>query len=217
MPSLECRAILFDLDGVLVDSRRCVELVWEAWAAERGRDPAPFIAVAQGRRTSDTVRLVAPELDAAAEARALDRLEEREVRGLAAAPGAAALLGVLGEGQRALVTSCSREVARLRMAAARLPVPRVFVSADDVRRSKPEPEGYLQAAERLALAPGECVVVEDSPTGLAAALAARIRVIALLTTYPAGALSRADARLASLADLRLEAAAPGRLAVTWSA
>lgn len=77
MPSATCRAILFDLDGVLVDSRECIELVWRAWAAARGLDPAPFLAVAHGRRISETVRLVAPSLDARAEADVLDRMEER--------------------------------------------------------------------------------------------------------------------------------------------
>jgi len=203
VPDLPCRAILFDLDGVLVDSRRCIELVWHAWAAERGLDPAPFLAVAHGRRTSESVRLVAPHLDAATEARALDRLEEREARGLAAAPGARALLERLGEGEWAVVTSGSRAVATLRLGTSGLPVPRVCVTADDVRRGKPEPEGYLAAARRLGVDPPDCVVVEDSPTGLGAGKAAGMRVVAVLMTHPADALAAADVRLASLAALRL--------------
>jgi sugar-phosphatase len=217
VPRLRCRAILFDLDGVLVDSRRCLRLVWETWAAERGLDPAPFLAVAQGRRTSDTVRMVAPHLDAAAESRALDRLEAVEARGLTAFSGAAELLAVLGETQRALVTSCDRAVAILRMTTARLPIPRVFVTAADVRRSKPDPEGYLQAARRLDAAPVDCLVVEDSPTGLAAGKDAGMRVLAVLTTTPADALSRADALLPSLAALRLEPDPAGGLIATWPA
>jgi len=217
VPRLGCRAVLFDLDGVLVDSRRCIRLVWETWAAERGLDPAPFLAVAQGRRTSDTVRMVAPHLDAAAESRALDRLEAVEARGLVAFPGAAALLAGLDETRRALVTSCDRAVAILRMTTAGLPIPSVFVTADDVRRSKPDPEGYLQAACRLEVAPADCLVMEDSPTGLAAGKDAGMRVLAVLTTTPADALTRADALLPSLADLRLEPDPTGGLVATWPA
>src|SRR6266516_4362289 len=98
---MSCRAILFDLDGVLVDSRECIELIWHAWAAERGLDPADFLRVAHGRRIAETLRLVAPQVDAAAEAAVLDAMEEVETRGLRAAPGAGALLRQLSEAQRA--------------------------------------------------------------------------------------------------------------------
>ena len=200
---MQFRAILFDLDGVLVDSRECIELIWHAWAGERGLDPAEFLSVAHGRRIAETLRLVAPQLDAAAEAAVLDAMEEVETRGLRAAPGAAALLRQLSEAQRAIVTSGSRPVATLRLRTAGLPIPGVFVTAGDVQRGKPDPEGYLLAARRLGVAPADCVVVEDSPPGVGAGKAAGMRVIALLTTYPAAALSVADAQLASLADLRI--------------
>src|SRR2546423_751991 len=98
---MSCRAILFDLDGVLVDSRECIELIWHAWAAERGLDPAAFLRVAHGRRIAETLRLVAPQLDAAAAAAVLDAMEEVETRGLREAPGAAALPGQLSGAPRA--------------------------------------------------------------------------------------------------------------------
>lgn len=204
MPDLSCRAILFDLDGVLVDSRECIAIVWRSWAEARGRDAAPFLAVAHGRRISDTIRLVAPELDAAAEAAALDRMEEAESRGLRAGPGAVALLARLAGAPWAVVTSCGRSVAALRLGTAGLPVPAVCVTADDVRRSKPDPEGYLAAAARLGVAPRDCLVFEDSPTGLAAAKAAGIRAVALLTTHAPEALEGAEARIPSLAAVRLD-------------
>src|SRR5881392_1100023 len=124
---MSCRAILFDLDGVLVDSRECIDLVWHAWAAERGLDATDFLRVAHGRRIAETLRLVAPQLDAAAEAAVLDSMEEVETRGLVAAPGAAALLRSLTAAHRAVVTSGSRAVATLRLRTAGLPVPEVFV------------------------------------------------------------------------------------------
>ncbi len=195
--------MLLDLDGVLVDSRECIELVWRAWTAERGLDPAPFLAVAHGRRISETIRMVAPALDARAEAAALDALEERETRGLRAFPGAAALLAALAERERAVVTSGSRRVAMLRLETAGLPMPAVFVTSDDVRRGKPEPEGYLLAARRLGAPPDDCVVIEDSVTGVRAARAAGMRVIAVLTTHAASQLGEAQVRLDSLARLRV--------------
>lgn len=218
MPSLSCRAILFDLDGVLVDSRECIALVWRAWAAERGggRDPEAILRVAHGRFISATLRLVAPELDAQAEAAVLDAMEARETRGLRAAAGAAAIVASLGDAPWAVVTSGSRPVATLRLRSAGLPVPPVFVTADDVRSGKPDPEPYLTAAARLGVAPGDCLVVEDSPTGLAAAKAAGMRALAVLTTYPVAALGAADACVPALAALDV-APLPGRgIAVRWA-
>jgi len=206
---VHCRAILFDLDGVLVDSRRCVELVWRTWAAERGLDPAPFLAVAHGRRISETFRLVRPDLDAAAEARVLDAMEETETRGLEVVPGAEALLARLEARQWGIVTSGSDVVAGLRLRAGRIAPPPVFVTAGDVRRGKPDPEGYLLGARRLGCEPAECLVIEDAPPGVAAGKAAGMRVVALLTTHRAEQLVDADARVESLAALRVEAGPAG--------
>lgn len=207
--SLRCRAILFDLDGVLVDSRRCVELVWHAWAAGRRLDPAPFLEVAHGRRISETILMVRPDMDAAAEAAVLDAMEETETRGLAPLPGAADLVAALGESQHAVVTSGSRAVATLRLRTAGLPLPRTFVTSGDVRRGKPDPEGYLLAAGKLGVAPEDCLVIEDSPPGVAAGKAAGMRVVAVLTTHKAEQLALADARVGALAALRLEGAGTG--------
>src|SRR5438309_5137397 len=198
---MQCRAILFDLDGVLVDSRECVELIWHAWAAERGLDPADFLRVALGRRIAETLRLVAPQLDAAAEAAVLDAMEEVETRGLRAAPGAAALLRQLSEAQGAIVTSGSSAVATLRLRSAGLPIPGVFVTAGDVARGKPGPGPYLLGASRLGVAPADCVVVEDSPPGVGAGKAAGVRVIAVLTAYPGGAPAGAGAGVGAVGAL----------------
>jgi sugar-phosphatase len=205
VPVLRCSAVLFDLDGVLVDSRECIELIWRAWAAERALDHEPFLRIAHGRRTAETLRLVAPQLDPAAEVAKLDAMEGTETRGLRPMGGATELLRLLPETRRAVVTSGSRAVATLRLTTARLPIPRVFVTAEDVARGKPDPEGYLAAARRLAVPPHACTVVEDSPPGVAAGKAAGMHVIALATTHPAAALGEADIRLPALSDLRVDA------------
>lgn len=201
MISWRCAAVLFDLDGVLVDSRRCIEAIWRVWAAGKGRDPEPFIRIAHGRRTSETIRTVAPDLDVTAEVEALDRLEEIETAGIHPVPGADRLVRSIPATRWAIVTSGSRRVASLRLGVVGLPVPDVFITSDAVRQGKPAPDGYLAAAARLGLEPADCVAVEDSPPGIAAARAAGMRVIALLTTHQGRDLAQADIRLPALTHL----------------
>jgi sugar-phosphatase len=200
---ISCSAILFDLDGVLVDSRRCIELVWRTWAKGHGLDPGPIIRVAHGRRTSETLREVAPRLDVAAEVAVLDRLEESETRGVQMVPGAGDLLAAIPRTRWAVVTSGSPAVARMRLQLGRLPEPPVLITAADVRQGKPHPEGYLRAAESLGLAPTGCVVVEDAPAGIAAGRAAGMRVLAVRGTYTDDRLAEAEAILPALAAVRL--------------
>jgi sugar-phosphatase len=195
---VRARAILFDLDGVLVDSRRSIERVWQVWAAGRGIDPARFIAHAPGRRTSETLRLLAPDLDVMAETAALDAMEETEFEGLIATRGADVLLSSLPAGRWAIVTSGSRPVAVGRLRCAGLPIPRTFITGEEVRQGKPHPEPYLLGAERLGLAPADCVVVEDSPAGVDSAVAAGMTVIAVATTHALGDLGAAQVRVSGL-------------------
>ena len=194
--------ILFDLDGVLVDSRPVIEEIWRAWAAPRGLDAARFIRVAHGRRTSETLREVAPDLDIARETALLDAMEETATDGLAAIPGAVSLLASLDPSDWAIVTSGSRAVATLRLKTAGLPLPRVMVTGDEVRIGKPDPTPYLLGAERTGVAPAHCLVVEDAPAGVAAGKAAGMRVVAVTTTHTAESLSEADVILAGLSELR---------------
>jgi sugar-phosphatase len=155
------------------------------------------------------MRLVAPELDATAEAALLDALEERETRGLVAAPGAPALLASIPSGRWGIVTSGSRAIATLRLGVAGIEPPAVFVTGDEVQRGKPDPECYLLGARRIGVAPRDCVVIEDSPPGVAAGKAAGMRVIAVLTTHAAEAVRAADRRVASLADVTIRPTAGG--------
>ncbi len=183
------RGLLFDMDGTLVDSEAVVAGMWRRWAARHGLDPEELMRVQHGRRSIETVRLY-PHLglDAEAEAVLLGAEELAELDGIVEVRGAGALLRRLPAGSWGVVTSAQRELALARIRAAGLPVPEVLVSADDVVAGKPHPEGYLAGARQLGLAPGDCLVLEDAPAGLAAGRAAGARVLALTTTLAAGAL-----------------------------
>jgi sugar-phosphatase len=188
MRTIFCQAILFDMDGTLVDSTRCVESIWSRWAERHGLELNHILAVSHGRRTLDTLQEVAPHLDIEQEARQLDAQELETKEGIAAVPGAAALLRALPQNRWAVVTSAGRALAELRLQCAGLPIPQILVCADDVEHGKPSPEGYLKAAELLGVAPDRCLVVEDTPAGLRAGRAAGMQVLALTTTYPAAHL-----------------------------
>jgi sugar-phosphatase len=219
---IECSAVLLDLDGVLVDSAQVVERTWKAWALERGLDARKFMAVAHGRRSEDTIRSVAPELDASAEAASVEAREVEWSDGVVALPGASELLAALPSRSWAVVTSGTLPLASVRLRAAGLPAPPVLVTAEDVGRGKPDPQGYLEAALRLRMDPPRCVVIEDAPWGVTAGLAAGMHVIALATTYACPDLSEAHACADSLASVTPVLASDGSLTglvvaegVTW--
>jgi sugar-phosphatase len=194
-------AVLFDLDGVLVESRAATERVWLAWALRNGIDEAALRSEMHGVRSADVVRALRPDLDAVVEAAEIERLQAEDVEGLAAIPGALAALGALKGDRVAVVTSGTRPLALARLAAVGIESPEVIVFADDVSRGKPDPEGYLTAARRLGADPAEALVVEDAPPGIEAARAAEMAAVALPTTHAREELGGADVILDSLAEL----------------
>lgn len=210
---LSCDAVLFDLDGVLVDSAEVVERTWRRWAVRHGFDPADVIRTAHGRRTIETVRLLAPHLVADEEVAALAASESSETEGLYEVPGARNLLESLPPRSWAVVTSGIRPVAELRIRHTGLPAPPVLVTADQVRHGKPHPEGFLTAAARLGVDPARCVVVEDAPPGIDAARAGGMRVVAIASTYTPEALAGADVVVPALALLRVSTSSEGRLEI----
>jgi sugar-phosphatase len=183
MMQLHCDAILFDLDGVLVDSTRCVARHGEAWAAQHGLALDDVMRQAHGVRTIETMRRVAPGIDVEREAERFEAAELSDMQGVVAIEGALRLLQALPGHGWGIVTSGSRQLAEGRLKHAGLPVPGVVVGGDDVREGKPAPEPYLAGAARLGTAPKNCLAVEDAPAGVEAALAAGMQVIAVLTTH----------------------------------
>jgi mannitol-1-/sugar-/sorbitol-6-phosphatase len=194
-------AVLFDLDGVLVESRESTERVWLAWASKNGIEEGALRSAMHGVRSAEVVRALRPDLDAAAESDEIERRQAEDVDGLVAIPGAVAALGALKSDRVAVVTSGTRPLALARLAAAGIEPPAVIVFGGDVSRGKPDPEGYLAAACRLGADPAEALVVEDAPPGIEAAKAAGMVAVALPTTHGREELGRADVVLKSLGEL----------------
>jgi mannitol-1-/sugar-/sorbitol-6-phosphatase len=188
--SLQCEAVLFDLDGVLVDSTAAIERAWVSWARDHGFDVHAVLKLVHGRPGDSTIRGVAPRLSArevAEHLRDVLRHQEEDPIETPAMPGALEALDHAAVMRWAVVTSSSTVLARKRLESAGLPIPGVLVSCDDIEVGKPSPEGFLAAADRLAATPGRCVVLEDSPLGVEAALRGGMVAIALgAATRPAG-------------------------------
>jgi sugar-phosphatase len=190
---VECEGLLFDMDGVLIDSTPAVARVWTKWAIARGFNPAEVVAHAHGRPSITTVREYLPNADHEAENRVVERAEIEDLAGVVPLPGARELLESLPADRWTIVTSCTRALAEVRLRAAELPAPKLFVTATDVVNGKPHPEPFLKAARILAIAATGCVVVEDAPAGIRAGKAAGGRVIAFPTTSSPDRLAEAGA------------------------
>lgn len=194
------------MDGVLVNSGNAVERVWRKWALAHNLDPDYVVEHAHGRRSAETLRVVAPELEADQENLKVEQMEIEDKEGVVAVPGAIELLSSLPQDRFTIVTSATPALAFARLQHVGIPVPNRFISADDVVHGKPSPEPYLKGAALLGFAPEDCLVFEDTPAGIRAAKAAGMKVIALQTTYPAEELTAADTIVKSLAEVeaRLE-------------
>jgi sugar-phosphatase len=213
MTNFRCAAILFDLDGVLIDSTRSVDRQWRAWARDQGIDEEKVMAIAHGVRTIEVIRAVAPHLDAEAEVRRLEEREADDQVDVAVMPGAAQLIRAIPEGRWCVVTSGTRPLASARLRFGGLPVPKIMVTAEDVANGKPHPEPYLRGAELLGVSPAECLVIEDAPAGIQSARAGGMKVIGLSSTYAAGALKHANAVIGKLGQIHVTSNGAGILIV----
>lgn len=209
--------VLFDLDGTLIDSCASVDRHWRRWARRHGLDAHEILPYVYGHRSIDTIARFAPSVDPVTEARAIDAEQADDTGGVRAMRDAEVVLDMLPPGRWAIVTSGSRAIANARLRAASLPAPRVMVCSEDVDAGKPSPDAYLAAAAQLQVAPSDCVVVEDAPSGIEAGRAAGMIVIAVATTHAAAQLGEANVVLDSLSELiptlhDLGSAAPERYA-----
>ncbi len=182
MIAIRCSALLFDMDGVLIDSTPAVARVWHRWAVEHGLDPEAVVRMAHGRPSRTTIRELLPNADFDREDREVERREMEDLDGVVLLPGARQLLNSLPAERWTIATSCTRPLAEVRLRAAGLPIPKTMITSSDVKIGKPDPEPYLKAAAKLGFAASDCVVVEDAPAGVSAGKAAGARVIAFLTT-----------------------------------
>jgi sugar-phosphatase len=190
---IQCRGVLFDLDGVLVDSTPAVARVWAKWAAKHGFVADEVVRQAHGRPSIATIRDLLPDADAEAENCEVERGEIEDVDGVIPLPGALEVLRTLPQDRWTIATSCTRRLAEVRIRAAGLPLPKHMITSTDVQHGKPHPEPYLKAAQILSFAPADCIVVEDAPAGIRAGQAAGTRVLALRTTAPDAELSESGA------------------------
>jgi len=200
-------AVLFDMDGTLVDSTAAVYRAWARWAVEhgvaeeqmRGHDGIP---------ASSIVAKFLPEDQREAGILRINELELSDTGGLAVLPGAAEALAALVDAPNAIATSCTMPLAKARIASSGLSAPTVLVTADQVEHGKPAPDPYLLAAERLGVDPARCLVVEDAPLGLQAAKAAGCATLAVVTTTAREKLD-ADAIVGDLSEVRFETTPDG--------
>jgi len=205
MTQIRCAALLFDMDGVLINSTPAVARVWRRWAIEHGFNPEEVVARAHGRPSLTTVREYLPNADHEAENHEVERREIADLEGVVPLPGALDLLASLPEDRWTIVTSCTRPLAEVRIRAAGLPLPKKLITSNDIVQGKPHPEPYLKGASALGFPPTECVVLEDVPAGVRAGKAAGAKVIAIRATVQESVLrdAGADWILNNCADIRL--------------
>jgi sugar-phosphatase len=193
MMEVSCKAILFDLDGVLIDSTPAVARVWTGWARKKGFDPEEVVRAAHGRPSLTTIREYLPDANHQAENRVVEQAEIDDTDGVVPLAGAAELLQSLPPGSWTIVTSCTRPLAEVRLRAAGLSIPHDMVTSTDIVHGKPHPEPFLKGAAVLGVLPEDCLVAEDAPAGIRAGKAARARVMAIRTELPDEELRKAGA------------------------
>ena len=193
MTRITCSALLFDLDGVLIDSTPAVTRVWTRWAIAHGFDPDDVVKKAHGRPSVATIRDYLPHADHEGENRKVERSEIEDLDGVVTLPGARELLSALPPNRWTIVTSCTRPLAEVRLRVANLPIPGRLITCDDVQNGKPDPEPYLKGASLLGVSATDCIVMEDVPAGIRAGKTAGARVIACRTTVSESELKGAGA------------------------
>jgi len=207
------RGLLFDMDGVLIDSTDADERTWLRWARFHNMEGTFSLQATNGRRTIDTLRLLRPDLDLQVELERIENFEEEEQSGVVQLPGAEQLLASLPASAWAVVTSCLEGAMRSRLKAAGIAVPQHFISGDQVTQGKPHPESYRMAAGILHVEPSECLVIEDTPPGIEAGKAAGCKVLAIVSSHSADDLGEADWIVPSLDHVTARSEGDGTIAI----
>lgn len=202
---IPAKALLFDMDGVLVDSTPVVERSWRKWAKANEIDEDTLMPLIHGRKALETIAQVTPHLDAYAEWQILIKQESEDTEGLRGFEGAKELLDALNASPLywAIVTSAPRKLAVDRLKATGLPVPEVLICAEDIDKGKPAPDGYQAAAKAFSIPEPDCLVIEDAPSGIEAALSAGMKALAITSTHEQSSLSKAHYCIASIEDIVL--------------
>jgi sugar-phosphatase len=195
---VRCKGILFDMDGILISSLGSVERSWTKWATMRGVDPAYALSFIHGRRAIESVALLRPDLEPAGELKLIEDIELADGDGITVLPGVMELIAALPRERWTVVTSATERLARMRLAASGFSLPEQLVTAETVNAGKPDPAPYLAGAALLGNAPEECVVFEDSASGVAAGCAAGCTVVATTFSHEAEHLECADYLLRDL-------------------
>jgi sugar-phosphatase len=191
--------ILSDLDGTLIESEQSVIAAFRWWAELRGLPMDIVDYIPFGRTSTDAAAVLAPHLDSVVEGRLLDDRQAEETSGVVAFPGAFELLS--WHPQLAIVTSAPLRLAKSRLTAAGLPLPRHLATPELWIEGKPGPEPYLKGAALLGVRPEDCIVLEDAPAGVESGLNAGMRVVGILSSHTAAQLSRATVQIGTLAEL----------------
>ncbi len=213
--TVEVRGLLFDMDGVLIDSTGADERAWIGWATHHGMERDFPLRATHGRRAVDSLRELRPDLDEVVELERLESFDSAVGESAQLLAGVSRLIGRLPEGSWTVVTSAPERLMRRRLAGAGLKLPPVVVTADKVANGKPHPEPYLAGAKVLGFAPAECLVIEDAPAGVKAGKAAGCRVLGVLGSHRAEELMEADWRVRSLEDVTAEVVEGGWIRVSF--
>lgn len=206
--TVQTHGLLFDMDGVLISSIGSVVRCWRQWCRLYNVPGADTFEVPHGMRAIEILHNLRPDIDPAEGLRVIEDLEIVDTADLRVLPGVQTLLAQLPPERWAIVTSATRRLLLGRLAAAGLPTPDRIIAADDVTRGKPDPEPYRCGADLLGLPPGQCIVVEDAPSGVSAGLAAGCRVLGVLGTHTPADLSHATWLVDSLENLQVTADGP---------
>lgn len=212
---VRCKGILFDMDGILISSLASVERSWTKWARLRDLDPASVLSLIHGRRAIESVAMLRPDLDPATELALIEDIELADGEGITVLPGVKELLATLPKDRWTVVTSATERLARMRLAGSGFAVPERLVTADTVNEGKPNPAPYYAGAALLGFAPQECVVFEDSASGVAAGCAAGCIVVGTTFSHEAEHLECASYLVRDLAGVSA-AVFPGELELRFT-